>query len=167
MLIVFGGLPGVGKTTLSRRVAARLCAVWLRIDAIEEAMWRGGADRAQTGLAAYVVADAVADANLSLGLSVVVDAVNPVEEARQGWRDLGAKHGIVPIFFEVVCSDPVEHRRRVEHRTTDLATLTLPTWNDVVDHDYRPWRGEHHVVDTAGPDDGGAIAKIFALVGAR
>ncbi|MFO7481079.1 AAA family ATPase, partial [Oceanibaculum nanhaiense] len=32
MLIVFGGLPGTGKTTLSRALADRLRAVYLRID---------------------------------------------------------------------------------------------------------------------------------------
>ena len=42
MLIVFGGLPGTGKTTLSRLVAQDLSATWLRIDVIEVAMWRSG-----------------------------------------------------------------------------------------------------------------------------
>jgi hypothetical protein len=40
MLIVFGGLPGTGKTTISRAVAARRLATYLRIDAIEQAMRR-------------------------------------------------------------------------------------------------------------------------------
>nr|WP_256476200.1 AAA family ATPase [Siccirubricoccus soli] len=41
-MVVFGGLPGVGKTTLSRRLAARLGAMWLRIDAVGQAMIQGG-----------------------------------------------------------------------------------------------------------------------------
>jgi AAA domain len=82
MLIVFGGLPGTGKTTLSRLVAQDLSATWLRIDVIEVAMWRSGIAREEpTGLAAYVVANALADAQLGLGATVVIDAVNPVEEA--------------------------------------------------------------------------------------
>jgi adenylate kinase family enzyme len=40
VLVVFGGLPGTGKTTLSRAVAEALGAVWLRIDAIEAAILR-------------------------------------------------------------------------------------------------------------------------------
>ena len=42
MLIVFGGLPGTGKTTLSRLVAQDLSATWLRIDVIEVPSDAGG-----------------------------------------------------------------------------------------------------------------------------
>ncbi|WP_381562023.1 hypothetical protein [Streptomyces eurythermus] len=38
MPIVIGGLPGTGKTTLARPPAARLGAVRLRIDTIEQAI---------------------------------------------------------------------------------------------------------------------------------
>lgn len=57
-LIAFGGLPGVGKTTVARAVAKGLGAAFVRVDEIEAAMWRADVDRAQpTGLAAYVVAE--------------------------------------------------------------------------------------------------------------
>ncbi|HAU1975266.1 TPA: AAA family ATPase, partial [Legionella pneumophila] len=32
MLIIFGGLPGTGKTTISKQIAKQLNAVYLRID---------------------------------------------------------------------------------------------------------------------------------------
>lgn len=35
VLVIFGGLPGVGKSTLARALAERLRAVYLRIDSIE------------------------------------------------------------------------------------------------------------------------------------
>lgn len=40
VLIAFSGLPGAGKTTIARDVAARLGAVFLRIDSIEAALAR-------------------------------------------------------------------------------------------------------------------------------
>src|SRR5262245_65158692 len=114
MLIVFGGLPGSGKTTLSAAVARRLGAVYLRVDAVESAMWDSGIDRDQpTGLAAYGVAQAIAAANLHLGATVVADAVNAVEPARAGWRGIASDAGAPLRVVEVVCSDPAEHRRRV------------------------------------------------------
>ena len=38
MLIVFGGLPGTGKTTLTQRLARERRAVHVRIDSIEQAI---------------------------------------------------------------------------------------------------------------------------------
>ena len=38
MLTVFGGLPGTGKSTIARALAAKIGAVWLRIDGIEQAL---------------------------------------------------------------------------------------------------------------------------------
>jgi len=152
MLIVFAGLPGTGKTTLSRAVARQLNAAWIRIDAIEAAMWRAGVAKSEpTGLAAYSVAWAVAEAQLALDLSAVVDAVNPVEEARQGWRDLAAAFQKPLREIEVVCSDREEHRRRVQSRQPDLAGHTVPTWEEVSRWRYEPWHGARLVVDTVEP----------------
>ena len=69
-------------------------------------MWRAGIAREQpTGLAAYVAAEAVAEGCLHAGTSVVVDAVNAVEDARQAWRDLAARTGEQLRIIEVICSD--------------------------------------------------------------
>lgn len=40
MLIVIGGLPATGKTTLARLLASRTGAVHLRVDTIEQAVVR-------------------------------------------------------------------------------------------------------------------------------
>ena len=42
MLIIFGGLPGVGKTAIARELARQIGAVHLRIDSIEEAFRTSG-----------------------------------------------------------------------------------------------------------------------------
>jgi predicted kinase len=80
MLVVFGGLPGTGKTTVARLVAARLRAAYLRIDAIEQAMRSAGvlAAPGEVGPAGYMAAYALAEANLRLGLTVVADCANPL-----------------------------------------------------------------------------------------
>ena len=38
MLIVLGGLPATGKTTIARELARRIDAVHVRIDSIEQAL---------------------------------------------------------------------------------------------------------------------------------
>lgn len=162
MLIVFGGLPGVGKTTLSRMVAREVGAVWLRVDAIEVAIWRSGI-QAPVGPAGYDVAEALADANLTLGRTVVVDAVNPLEISRRPWRALAARHGVPLRVIEVVCSDQDEHRRRVEQREPDLQGFVVPTWQEVQSREYESWAEPRLTVDSAG-DFGDGLPRILDYI---
>src|SRR4051794_35406146 len=84
MLIVMSGLPGTGKSALASRISKRTQIPIVSVDPIEAAIWRSGIDKNQpTGLAAYEVAKAIAGEQLALGLSVIIDAVNAVEAARQ------------------------------------------------------------------------------------
>jgi predicted kinase len=88
---------------------------------------------------------------LRAGSSVVVDAVNAVEAARQTWRELAARTHKPLRIIEVICSDQAEHRRRVEARTVDLEGHYVPTWADVVGREYEPWHDQRLVVDTSQP----------------
>ncbi|MFF7452198.1 MULTISPECIES: AAA family ATPase [unclassified Streptomyces] len=107
-------------------------APMVSVDPIEAAMWRAGVGRDQpTGLAAYVVAEAVADGVLGMGQTVIVDAVNAVEAARGQWRSLADRHGVPAVFIEVVYSDPVVHRRRLENRSRGIEGFAEPTWEVV------------------------------------
>lgn len=152
MLVVFGGLPGTNKSTLAVEVARRLRATYLRVDAIEAALIGAGLvpDQASVGAAGYVVANRVADSCLRTGLDVVVDAVNPVELARAGWRELATAIGVPLTFVEVRCSDRDRHRRQVEQRESDLADWRVPGWAAVIERDYEPWTGERIEVDNLG-----------------
>jgi predicted kinase len=94
---------------------------------------------------------------------VVVDAVNPVEAARRGWRDLARRANVELRVVEVVCSDTVEHRRRVEQRQADLDGHTVPTWQQVMDREYEPWSEERLVLDTAALDGDGVLVVTSYL----
>jgi len=161
MLIVIGGLPGTGKTTIARKMAARWSAAYLRIDVVEEAIRAAGVPAAEVGPAGYLAANALAASNLTNGLAVVADCVNPVRESREGWRRTATSVGARIVEIEVVCSDPTEHRRRVETRQTDVDGLILPTWREVLERDYTPWEEPHLVIDSARftPDEAIAIIE--------
>src|SRR5216683_6973896 len=70
MLIVFGGLPGTGKTTLARELSRRLVATYVRIDTLEQAILQSHGT-CDAGPAGYIAGYAVALDNLALGLTVV------------------------------------------------------------------------------------------------
>lgn len=159
MLVVFGGLPGTGKTTIARAFAARRSAIYLRIDEIEQAIRTAGAP-ANVGPVGYAVAYALAASNLAIEGLVVADCVNPVPESREGWRATARRARKPLLEIEVVCSDPVEHRRRVEDRRADIDGHELPTWKSVLAHDYAPWSEPRLVIDTAVLTPDAAIELI-------
>ncbi len=156
-LIALGGLPGTGKTTIARALATRLGALHLRIDTIEQALRRSG----DVGPLGYLVAYGVAEDNLRLGNRVIADSVNPVPATREAWRATAERAGARLVEVEVVCSDPQEHRRRIESRRADIDGFRLPTWAEVMGRGYEPWDRPPLVIDTAGRPVEACVAEIL------
>lgn len=161
MLIVMGGLPGTGKTTLARLLAARIGAVHLRVDTIEQAIVRSGLARYPVGPVGYAVGYALAEEHLRQGLTVIAESVNPLSVTRDAWRDTAVGAGVTVVEVEVVCSDPTVHRRRVTSRSVDIPDLQLPDWQQVVGREYEPWGRERVVVDTAGQSPRQSLALLL------
>jgi predicted kinase len=149
MLIIFGGLPGSGKTTLARELARQIGAMHLRVDTIEQVIRDCMPCGSALDESGYRVAYAIAEDNLRLGHTVIADSVNPLSITRDAWIEVGGRAQANSIEIEVICSDSNEHRRRVENRTADIVGLRLPTWQEVVSREYHPWNRKHIVIDTA------------------
>jgi predicted kinase len=162
VLIAFSGLPGVGKTTIARDVAARLGAVFLRIDSIEVALARSTLRIRPAEDAGYAAAQAVAADNLRAGLSVVADCVNDVASTRSAWADVAARSAARLLNVEVICSDAAEHRRRVEMRRPDLEGQVLPDWRAVASRAFEPWVESRLVLDTAALVVAEAVERVVA-----
>ncbi|MBX5191961.1 MULTISPECIES: AAA family ATPase [unclassified Rhizobium] len=164
MLIIFGGLPGSGKTTVARVLAKRLGAVYVRVDTIEQAI-RAGVPSIDVGPAGYVVAYGVAEDNLTLGRMVIADSVNPLQITRDAWLAVAARSAVTAVEVEVICSDKIEHRRRVETRETDVEGLVKPTWQETVERVYDHWERRPIVVDTAAKDVQEIVDALIVRLG--
>ena len=150
-LIVLAGLPGSGKSTLAEGLSRHFSLPLFSVDPIEAAMWRGGLPRDHTGIAAYVVAQALAEEHLRLGLSVLIDAVHPVEAARAAWRNLAARYRVDLKIIECVCVDQTTHRRRIEARVRGIEGMAEVTWERVEKRraEYQAWTDARLTLDTS------------------
>ncbi|MCL2795829.1 MAG: ATP-binding protein [Microbacteriaceae bacterium] len=152
MLIAMAGLPGSGKSSVARELARMLPAVHLAVDDLEDAMLRAGLPNSyEVGLSAYLAAEAAAEANLALGASVIVDAVNDHPYARAQWERLAQRADVELVFIEVTCSDEALHRLRLERRERGYRALREPTWESLLPRRQAllDWGGERIAVDTA------------------
>lgn len=152
MLVAMAGLPGTGKSTIAGILAGRLQLPVVSVDPIESSILKAGIGAEQpTGLAAYLVAETLAETVLNSSRGIVIDAVNAVAPAREQWVNLAARTGEPLKFIEVVCSDPDVHRSRLESRYRDLPHLDQPSWHAVEQSldEYAEWNGSS-----------GAIARI-------
>jgi predicted kinase len=121
----------------------------LRIDSIEQAIREASPDVACLDDSGYRVDYAVAEDNLRIGRTVVVDSVNPLPITRDAWLEVGRRAQVSTVEIEVTCSGSREHRSRVKKRKPDISGLRPPNWEQVISREYHPWNREHIVIDTA------------------
>ena len=162
VLVVIGGLPASGKSTLAEALARETATPYVRVDRIEQAIVDWTALTHPVGPVGYAVAHRLAAEQLRLGLDVVVECVNPVAVTRDAWPGTAEQAGAALVEVEVVCSDAAEHRRRVEQRPTDVEGLVKPSWAEVLGREYESWTRERVVVDTATTAAAAAVRRVVA-----
>ncbi len=165
MVVVLSGLPGTGKSAIADGIGRALRLPVLSVDPIESAIVAAGIERSfETGLAAYVVAEAVADRNLAGGLDVVIDAVNAVEPARETWRALARRRNARLVLIECVLSDRAMHAARLAGRDRGLA-IPEPAWEDVERRrtEWSSWAEPHLTLDALEQIDLN-LAKALAYI---
>ncbi|MCH9762798.1 MAG: AAA family ATPase [Gammaproteobacteria bacterium] len=146
MLIILGGLPGVGKTTVAKQLAKQLKAVYLRVDTAEQVLRETAQLNDPEG---YMVCYALALENLRLGMTVIAASANTINITREAWINVAEQASTPFVEVELMCSNLAEHQKRIETREADISNLKLPSWQAVLDREYEPWTSKHLVFDTS------------------
>lgn len=150
-LIVISGLPGSGKSTLAEAISKKLKMPLFSVDPIESSIIKSGIPRSfETGLAAYLVAETLALAQLNAGLSVIIDAVSPVKEAREMWRTVAKKSNAQLMVMECRVNREL-HKSRIESRIRNIQGIPEVNWNDVENQrrEFASWDEEILIIDSA------------------
>ena len=161
-LFIFSGLPATGKTTLAQGISRLWKIPHIRIDTLEQGL------RDACGLSVagegYDLAYRIAADNLMLGLSVLSDSCNPILLTRRAWQQVAIDAGVPFTNIEVLCSDKDVHRARAEQRTSSIAGLTLPTWQQIADREFDPWDSNRIVIDTAQETPEASVLRLEHLL---
>lgn len=158
-LIVFGGLPGTGKTTLARALARELRIAYLDKDTIKnlalalarELKIDGGAELA--GPLSYALLIALARDNLTVGLSVILDSPAGYKRFQDGIADLVRDTRVELRLVECITTGDDLLRQRLEARAESLPEHRTRDWEALQQARARLERlsGPRLIVDTAEP----------------
>jgi predicted kinase len=152
-LIIFSGLPGTGKSTLAEAVGRELgipvfAKDWLEATLLRCELVQGNPDK-PLGFMGYELLTVLAERQLSLNQSVILDCVAATESIRVLWQRLANQYGGDWRVVECVCSDERLHRKRLEGRQRHIPGWHELQWAEVngVKSYYSLWNEPRLILD--------------------
>ena len=152
-LIIFSGLPGTGKSTLAETVGRQLGIPVLAKDWLEAVLLRNALQPAPNGKSlgyvGYELLTVLAERQLMLGQSVILDSVASIQTIRCAWKELAVKYKADWCIIECICSDESLHRERLGTRKRNIPGWHELEWTEVerVKGYYQPWNEERLILD--------------------
>jgi predicted kinase len=156
-LIIVSGLPGAGKSTVAEGIARELGIPVFAKDWLEATLLRSGlgqrTDLKTLGFAGYELLTVLAERQLMLGQSVILDSVAGTRSIRDTWRGLSERYEARWRVIECICSNELLHRARLKDRRRGIPGWHELEWSEVerVKQYYLPWEEEHLALDMAQP----------------
>jgi predicted kinase len=165
-LIVFSGLPGTGKSALAEAVGRELgipvfAKDWLEATLLRCEVVQGNPDRS-LGFTGYELLTVLAERQLNLNQSVILDCVAATESIRVSWRGLANQYGGDWRVIECICSDEKLHRERLEERQRKIPDWHELQWSEVgkVKSYYSAWDEPRLVLDAVNPFESNFLSAV-------
>ena len=169
--IVFSGLPGTGKSSIAEAVARELSIPVFAKDWLEATLIRCELKPAENGpplgSAGYQLLTTLAERQLQLGQSVILDSVASTVSIRAEWRALAQAYQAGWHVIECICSEEAAHRDRLGVRRRGIPGWHELDWSEVerVKAYYAPWAEVHLILDAVNPLDENIAAALRYLRG--
>jgi predicted kinase len=147
LIVIIFGLPGVGKTTLSRELAPRISAIILSTDKIRKELIPRPTYRWQERRLVYDVLVLLAKYLHNAGVNCILDATFNTENSR---KELKRKLALAPDQFSLVectCSED-QIISRLKNRKNDYSDAGIFIYRKMKKI-YEPASEEHITVDTS------------------
>ncbi len=144
-LILFSGLAGTGKSTLAHAVARELKLPVISFDYfIDFALPRHVLTNpgSWTNQDVFEMMNRLAEQQLSLGVSVIMDAVYFTKESRDEVRTVAEKRNARFCVIHTFCSDKDVWMKRVLRRAEDASPNETPAqWDTIMAEldEFQPW----------------------------
>ena len=170
-MILFSGLPGTGKSTLAESIGRQLRIPVFAKDWLEASLVRSGlrasVDERQLGFAGYELLTVLAERQLMLNQSMILDSVASTLAIRNKWQQLANQYAAAWRVVECICSDENLHRARLQNRQRNIPGWHELEWSEVekVKGYYSPWEGERLILDMVEPfDENLSKARLYCEI---
>ena len=162
-LILIAGMPGGGKTTLARLVSRQLGIPVFAKDRVQRVLRDHNLAKENTGDGYYVILD-MADEQLGLGLSCILDATFPLDHFRTVASEIAQRHKANLCALYCYCSDDNMWRERMTDRVHYVPGWKPVGWADVLRmrEYYQPWNDNALFMDSVrSPEDNFPVALDY------
>jgi aminoglycoside phosphotransferase family enzyme/predicted kinase len=174
-LVLVGGLPGTGKSTLARSLAGRANLVIIRSDAVRKelagltpeapapASFGGGLYTPGRTEQTYAQCLRRAENALFEGHRVLVDATFGEDQRRRAFVEMGLRLG-VPVALFLCRADPETVRKRLRHRRGDVSDADLSIYQKAAER-WEPISPSIREVAREASTDGPVEESLIAALG--
>jgi predicted kinase len=147
-IIIIGGIPGTGKTTLAELLSNELGVSLFNKDKLEAAIIRRGLAKKNTlnGVGYELLAE-LAEGEINQGRSVILDCIASATRVQEFWSNITSQD---IKYIECICSSISLHKERIENRELNIQGWYEITWSDIqsIKETYQPFSENRLILDS-------------------